>query len=145
MRALVRYNSRNERGTLDWLDPDVAREVEVVLGDLRDVESVARAIDGHATSSSTSRAQIAIPYSYVNPRDFFETNVARHAQRRRGARCAPASRRVVHTSTSEVYGTARIVPIDRGAPARAAVAVRGEQGRRRQADGLATTARSTCR
>ena len=44
--ALVRYNSRNERGTLDWISPDVASEVKVVLGELRDVESVSRAVQG---------------------------------------------------------------------------------------------------
>ena len=72
--ALVRYNSRNERGTLDWIAPDVASEVEAVAGELRDIESVTRAIKG-AEIVLHLGAQIAIPYSYVNPRDFFEVNV----------------------------------------------------------------------
>jgi NAD dependent epimerase/dehydratase len=109
VRALCRYNSRNERGTLDWLDPEVTGDVEVVLGELRDVESVSAAVAGADTVFHLG-AQIAIPYSYVNPRDFFEVNVLGTLN------VAVASlrhevRRVVHTSTSEVYGTAQTVPI----------------------------------
>jgi NAD dependent epimerase/dehydratase len=109
VRALVHYNSRNERGTLDWLAPELTREVDVVLGDLRDVESVQQAAEGADTILHLG-AQIAIPYSFVNPRDFFETNVlgtlnVAQAALRGGAR------RVIHTSTSEVYGSARTVPI----------------------------------
>src|SRR5919205_737597 len=74
VRAFCRYNSRNERGTLDWLDPEVTADVDVVLGDLRDVESVQQAAEGVDTIFHLG-AQIAIPYSFVNPRDFFETNV----------------------------------------------------------------------
>jgi NAD dependent epimerase/dehydratase len=109
VRALVHYNSRNERGTLDWLEPEITADVDVVLGDLRDVESVQQAAEGADTVLHLG-AQIAIPYSFVNPRDFFETNVlgtlnVAQAALRGGAR------RVIHTSTSEVYGSARTVPI----------------------------------
>jgi len=109
VRALVHYNSRNERGTLDWLEPEVIADVDVVLGDLRDVESVQQAAE-RADTILHLGAQIAIPYSFVNPRDFFETNVlgtlnVAQAALRGGAR------RVIHTSTSEVYGSARTVPI----------------------------------
>jgi len=109
VRALVHYNSRNERGTLDWLEPEVTADVDAVLGDLRDVESVQQAAEGADTILHLG-AQIAIPYSFVNPRDFFETNVlgtlnVAQAALRGGAR------RVIHTSTSEVYGSARTVPI----------------------------------
>jgi uncharacterized protein YbjT (DUF2867 family) len=45
VRAMCRYNSRNERGTLDWIEAEVTSEVEVVLGELRDVESVAAAVE----------------------------------------------------------------------------------------------------
>jgi NAD dependent epimerase/dehydratase len=109
VRAFVRYNSRNERGTLDWLDPELIRDVEVVLGDLRDVESVEQAANGTETIFHLA-AQIAIPYSFVNPRDFFETNALGTLNVAQAARRAGATR-VVHTSTSEVYGTARTVPI----------------------------------
>jgi len=109
VRAFCRYNSRNERGTLDWVDPNVVAEVEVVLGELRDVESVGAAVEGTEVVLHLN-AQIAIPYSYVNPRDFFEVNVlgslnVAQAGVRHGVQ------RIVHTSTSEVYGSARSVPI----------------------------------
>jgi dTDP-glucose 4,6-dehydratase len=114
VRALCRYNSRNERGTLDWIDESVTAEVDVVLGDLRDVESVEQAVAGTEVVLHLG-AQIAIPYSYLNARDFFETNVlgslnVAQAALRHGVR------RVVHTSTSEVYGTAQTVPITEDHP-----------------------------
>src|ERR1039458_3891813 len=74
VRGFLRYNSRGDRGTLDWFEPEIVQGVEALLGDLRDVESVGRAIKG-AELVFHLGAQIAIPYSYVNPRDFFETNV----------------------------------------------------------------------
>lgn len=114
VRAVVRYNSRNERGTLDWLDEAVVSEVDVQLGEVRDIESVERAVEGTEVVFHLA-AQIAIPYSYVNARDYFETNVlgslnVAQAALRHGVR------RVVHTSTSEVYGTAQTVPITEDHP-----------------------------
>ena len=114
VRAMCRYNSRNDRGTLDWLEPEVVAEVEVVPGELRDVESVAAAVDGTEVVLHLG-AQIAIPYSYVNPRDFVEVNAlgtlnVAQAALRHGVQ------RVVHTSTSEVYGTAQTVPITEAHP-----------------------------
>src|SRR5215207_11609316 len=114
VRALCRYNSRNERGALDWIDQAVLRDVDVVLGDLRDLESVDRATAGVEIVLHLG-AQIAIPYSYVNARDFFETNVlgslnVAQAALRHGVR------RVVHTSTSEVYGSAQTVPMTEDHP-----------------------------
>lgn len=107
--ALVRYNSRNERGTLDWIARDVASEVEAVPGELRDIESVSRAVVG-AEIVLHLGAQIAIPYSYVNPRDFFEVNVLGSLNVAQAC-LAAGVQRVVHTSTSEVYGSAQQVPI----------------------------------
>jgi NAD dependent epimerase/dehydratase len=114
VRAMCRYNSRNERGTLDWLEPNVVAEVEVVLGELRDLESVAGAIEGSEVVLHLG-AQIAIPYSYANPRDFLEVNVlgtlnVAQAALRHGVQ------RIVHTSTSEVYGTAQSIPITEAHP-----------------------------
>jgi NAD dependent epimerase/dehydratase len=114
VRALCRYNSRNERGTLDWLDPNAMVEVEVILGELRDLESVSGAVEGMEIVLHLG-AQIAIPYSYVNPRDFVEVNVlgtmnVAQAALRHGVQ------RIVHTSTSEVYGTAQSVPITESHP-----------------------------
>jgi NAD dependent epimerase/dehydratase len=112
--ALVRYNSRNDRGTLDWIDPAVAAEVEVVLGELRDVESVSRAVRGAEVVLHLG-AQIAIPYSYVNPRDFFEVNILGTLNVAQACLTAGVER-VVHTSTSEVYGSAQQVPITEAHP-----------------------------
>jgi NAD dependent epimerase/dehydratase len=109
VRAFVRYNSRNDRGTLDWLDAEVVSELDVVLGDLRDVESVSTAVEGVEVVMHLG-AQIAIPYSYVNPRDFFETNVLGTLNVGQAALRWGVDR-LVHTSTSEVYGTAQTVPI----------------------------------
>lgn len=114
VRALVRYNSRNERGTLDWISPEVAAEVEAVAGELRDIESVTRAVEGREIVLHLG-AQIAIPYSYVNPRDFFEVNVL-GALNVAQACLAAGVQRIVHTSTSEVYGSAQQVPITEAHP-----------------------------
>ncbi len=114
VRGLIRYTSRGDRGALAWLDENVSEAVEIVLGDVRDAESVA------AASKDTDvvmhlAAQIAIPYSYVNPRDFFETNVLGTFNVARAALDNGVGR-VVHTSTSEVYGTAQTVPITEDHP-----------------------------
>ena len=109
VRALCRYNSRNERGTLDWLAPEVTADVEVILGELRDVESVSDAVAGMDVVIHLG-AQIAIPYSYVNPRDFIEVNVLGTLNVAEAARRHSVAR-VVHTSTSEVYGSAQTVPM----------------------------------
>ncbi|MGZ4271960.1 MAG: SDR family NAD(P)-dependent oxidoreductase [Solirubrobacteraceae bacterium] len=114
VRAMCHYNARNDWGALDWLDPEVTAEVEVVLGELRDIESVSDAVEGAEVVLHLG-ANIAIPYSYVNPRDFFEVNVlgtlnVAQAALRHGVR------RVVHTSTSEVYGSAQSVPITEAHP-----------------------------
>jgi NAD dependent epimerase/dehydratase len=109
VRAFVRYTSRGDRGALDWLEPAVTGEMEVVRGDLRDIESVAAAVRGTEVVFHLG-AQIAIPYSYANPRDFFETNVLGSLNVAQATLEADVAR-VVHTSTSEVYGTAQQVPI----------------------------------
>jgi NAD dependent epimerase/dehydratase len=109
VRALCRYNSRNEHGALDWLDPEVRGELDVQLGELRDLESVSRAVEGVEVVFHLA-AQIAIPYSYVNARDYLETNVLGSLNVAQAA-LQHGVERVVHTSTSEVYGTAQTVPI----------------------------------
>jgi nucleoside-diphosphate-sugar epimerase len=114
VRAYVHYNSRNERGALELLQPETAAAVDVVLGELRDVESVAGACDGMEIVMHLG-AHVGIPYSYVNPRDFFEVNTLGTLN------VAQAALRhdvelVVHTSTSEVYGSAQTVPITEGHP-----------------------------
>jgi NAD dependent epimerase/dehydratase len=114
VRAFIRYNSRNDWGALDWLPADVKGEVEVILGDIRDVESVSRALEG-ADDVCHLAAQIAIPYSYRNPRDFFVTNVEGSLNVAQAALSAEV-RHIIHTSTSEVYGSAQFVPITEDHP-----------------------------
>lgn len=114
VRAFCRYNSRNDRGTLDWLTPEIQREIDVVMGDLRDVESVSTAVAGAEVVFHLG-AQIAIPYSYVNARDYLETNVLGTLNVAQAA-LQHDVRRLVHTSTSEVYGTAQTTPITESHP-----------------------------
>ena len=114
VRAFVRYTSRSDAGTLGWFDPAILPDVELMLGDLRDIESVAQATE-HIDVVFHLGAQIAIPYSYVNPRDFFETNVLGSLNLAQAA-LDNEVRQVVHVSSSEVYGSARHVPITEDHP-----------------------------
>jgi NAD dependent epimerase/dehydratase len=107
VRALVQYNSL---GTWGWLDESAAKDsVDVVLGDVRDSDSARSAAAGVDTVFHLA-ALIAIPYSYEAPRSYVETNVLGTVNILRAAQAGGADL-VVHTSTSEVYGTAQSVPI----------------------------------
>jgi NAD dependent epimerase/dehydratase len=109
VRAFVHYNSRDTRGTLDWLEPEAVAGAEVVLGELRDVESVTSACKDIDVVLHLG-AHVGIPYSYVNPRDFFEVNALGTLNVAQAA-LQHGVELVVHTSTSEVYGSARSIPI----------------------------------
>jgi NAD dependent epimerase/dehydratase len=114
VRAFVRYNSRNDYGWLDSFEPEVSSGVEIFRGDLENPEAVAAAISGCEVVFHLG-ALIPIPYSYRHPREFVTANVVGTLNVLEAARrLAPA--RVVHTSTSEVYGTPRRVPIDEEHP-----------------------------
>ncbi len=115
VRAFVRYNGRDDRGHLDRLDADVRGALEVVRGDLKDSEAVRGAVRGRSWVLHLG-ALIAIPYSYENPLDVVQTNVLGTAHVLDACRDSDALERVVLTSTSEVYGTARYVPIDEAHP-----------------------------
>lgn len=114
VRAFVRYNSRNDRGLLEALPEQKLAEVEVIAGDLRDVDAVRRAAQGSVVIFHLG-SLVAIPYSYVHPRETIETNLMGALNVMSAARESGAER-VIHTSTSEVYGTARYVPIDEKHP-----------------------------
>ena len=114
VRAMVLYNSFNDWGWLETLPADVMANVEVVLGDVRDSGSVL----GFCRDAEVVyhlAALIAIPYSYQAPRSYLDTNAAGTLNVLEAARTLGTSR-VVHTSTSEVYGTARTVPISEEHP-----------------------------
>ena len=114
VKAMVLYNSFNSWGWLESLSPEVMAHVDVHLGDIRDVESV-RALVEDADIVYHLAALIAIPYSYRAPRSYVDTNVLGTLNVLEAARQL-GTRRVVHTSTSEVYGTARTVPINEDHP-----------------------------
>lgn len=114
VRAFVRYNSRNDYGMLKLISSDVFSKFEIMQGDLRDNEAVRNAVKGVDTVFHLG-ALIAIPYSYVNPREVIDVNIMGTLNVLMAARDF-GTRRVVHTSTSEVYGTAQYVPIDEKHP-----------------------------
>lgn len=114
VRVLCRYNSRADRGTIDWFARAQTDGIEVAFGDLRDPESVQRTIAGTEIVFHLG-AQIAIPYSFVNPRDFVQTNVVGALNVAQAALHSDVQR-VVHVSTSEVYGQAETMPITEAHP-----------------------------
>jgi len=117
VRALVLYNSFGSWGWLDTLDPEILDQVDVVLGDVRDQACTAELAAGVHTLYHLA-ALIAIPYSYRAPRSYVDTNVIGTLNVLDAARAAGVIR-LVHTSTSETYGTARTVPITETHPLQA--------------------------
>jgi dTDP-glucose 4,6-dehydratase len=115
VRALVRYNGRDDRGHLDDLPADIQAEIDVHRGDLKDPEATRSAVAGQAWVLHLG-ALIAIPYSYRNPHDVVQTNVVGTAHILDACRLSPSLERLVLTSSSEVYGTAQYVPIDEKHP-----------------------------
>ena len=114
VRAFVRYNSRNDRGMLELLPKEVLSSVDVVFGDLRDPYAVRGACESVQIVFHLG-ALIAIPYSYLRPREVVETNVMGTLNVLMAAREARVQR-IVHTSSSEVYGTAQYTPIEENHP-----------------------------
>jgi UDP-glucose 4-epimerase len=117
VRALVQYNSFGSWGWLDTVDDEVRDQIEVVAGDVRDAGSV-RSLLTDIDVACHLAALIAIPYSYLAPASYLDTNAGGTLNVLEAARALGTSR-VVHTSTSEVYGTARTVPISEEHPLQA--------------------------
>src|SRR5512136_2836669 len=114
VRAFVHYNSRSDWGMLEDLDRKMLRRIEIVAGDLRDAEAVRRVVKGCHRVYHLG-ALIGIPYSYLNPADVVQTNVMGTLHVLQA--CVDSGvDRLVQTSTSEVYGTARYVPMDEDHP-----------------------------
>jgi dTDP-glucose 4,6-dehydratase len=109
VRAFALYNSFNSWGWLDHCDPDVKGQFEVFTGDIRDPHGVKQAMKGCDVVLHLA-ALIAIPYSYHSPDTYVDTNVKGTLNVLQAAR-ELGIKRLIHTSTSEVYGTARFVPI----------------------------------
>ena len=114
VRAFVLYNSFNSWGWLDHCGEDVKDKFEVFAGDIRDPNGVRTAMKG-CDAVLHLAALIAIPYSYHSPDTYVDTNIKGTLNIVQAARDLGVSK-VVHTSTSEVYGTARFVPITEDHP-----------------------------
>jgi dTDP-glucose 4,6-dehydratase len=114
VRALVRYNSRGDIGLLSHLPDEARKEIEIIGGDIRDSSAILKAAENVEVVFHLG-ALISIPYSYLHPREVAESNfigtlnVLMACQQNKVAR-------MIHTSTSEVYGTARYAPIDEAHP-----------------------------
>ena len=113
MLAFVRYTSRPEPGLLKYIPKHVFDQLEIIRGDLRDFSAIEQAAKGVDTVFHMG-ALISIPYSYVHPVETVQTNVIGTMNILEA--CRKTGAKLVHTSTSEVYGTALRVPIDEDHP-----------------------------
>jgi NAD dependent epimerase/dehydratase len=112
--AFVHYNARSDEGNLAHLEPSLRQSIDIVFGDVRDSFMIHRTVRGHDIIFHLA-ALIGIPYSYHAPQSYVDTNIHGTLNVVQAALEAGAGR-VVHTSTSEVYGTAQYVPIDENHP-----------------------------
>lgn len=114
VKAFCFYNSFGSWGWLDSLEPAVKNEIEVFMGDIRDPNGVRTAMEGQDIVYHLA-ALIAIPFSYHSPDSYVDTNIKGTLNLLNAARQV-GTRRLLITSTSEVYGTAQYVPIDEHHP-----------------------------
>jgi len=114
IRAFVYYNSFNSWGWLDSLPKEKLNQIDVFAGDIRDPNGVRKAMQGMDMVFHLA-ALIAIPFSYHSPDSYVDTNIKGTLNVLQAARDAGCER-VLVTSTSEVYGTAKYVPIDENHP-----------------------------
>ena len=114
VKAFVQYNSFGTWGWIDSLPKEIKQQIEIFSGDIRDPYGVKRALEG-CDAVLHLAALIAIPYSYHSPDTYIDTNIKGTLNVLQAARELEIEK-VVHTSTSEVYGTAKYVPIDEDHP-----------------------------
>jgi NAD dependent epimerase/dehydratase len=114
VRALARYNGRSDLGNLKYIDRTTAANLEVVLGDVTDPFFIRDVVAGCDIVFHLA-ALIGIPYSYVAPASYIATNIGGTVNILEACRHASV-KRVIVTSTSEVYGTAKYTPIDESHP-----------------------------
>ena len=112
VKAFIKYNSKNLWGWLEY--SDIKNEIEVISGDIRDYDSVIKAIKNIDIVFHLA-ALISIPYSYVSPLAYIRTNIE-GTYNILQASLEKGIKKILHTSTSEVYGTAQYVPIDEKHP-----------------------------
>ncbi|AEB75798.1 NAD-dependent 4,6-dehydratase LegB [Clostridium botulinum] len=113
--ALVQYNSFNNWGWIDTFDKNVKDNIKVITGDVREYDNVKRMVSGQEVVMHLA-ALIAIPYSYLSPMAYVRTNVEGTTNILEACREEENIEKIVHTSTSETYGTALYVPIDEKHP-----------------------------
>lgn len=114
VKAFCYYNSFGKWGWIDTLDPHIKNEIEVFMGDIRDPYGVRTAMQGQDIVYHLA-ALIAIPFSYHSPDSYVDTNIKGTLNVLNAARDV-GTKRLLVTSTSEVYGTAQYVPIDEKHP-----------------------------
>ncbi len=114
VKAFCFYNSNNSWGWLDTINDDVKKNLDVFLGDIRDPYSVKEAMKGCDIVYHLA-ALIGIPYSYVSPASYIDTNIHGTLNIVQSARDLDLQK-VIHTSTSETYGSAQYVPINENHP-----------------------------
>lgn len=115
VRALTYYNSWNEKGWLKDVDPEILGSIEWFNGDIRDAERIRQGVENCDYVFHLS-SLIAIPYSYDAPRSYVDTNVTGALNVLQACRESDALTRLLHVSTSEVYGSAQQVPISEKHP-----------------------------
>ncbi len=114
VRAFIRYTSRGDLGLLRFLPKDRLTEVDIMAGDLRDAHAIQQCVNDIEVVFHLG-ALISIPYSYLHPDEVVQTNILGTLNILQACRAA-GTERLVCTSTSEVYGTARYAPIDEDHP-----------------------------
>ncbi len=109
VKAFCLYNSFNDIGWLKTIDPIILKNIDIIMGDIRDFDSIKTATK-NVDAIFHLAALIAIPYSYRAPESYIDTNIKGTLNVLRSA-LDHNIKQVIHTSTSEVYGTAQFVPI----------------------------------
>lgn len=109
VRAFVHYNSFNRWGWLDYIEKGIRDSIDIFIGDIRDPYGVKKAVKGCDIIFHLA-ALIGIPYSYYSPESYVDTNIKGTLNILQAAK-ELGIERVIHTSTSEVYGTAQFIPI----------------------------------
>ena len=114
VRAFVHYNSFNRWGWLDYIEKNIRDSIDVFTGDIRDLYGVKKAVKGCEIIFHLA-ALIGIPYSYYSPESYVDTNIKGTLNILQAAKELEVEK-IIHTSTSEVYGTAQFIPISEKHP-----------------------------
>ena len=114
LTCLVQYNSFNSWGWLEKVDKKVKNNINVITGDIRDDNLINKTIKKFDVIINLA-ALIGIPYSYRAPKSYFDTNVNGILNILNASKISNI-KKIIHTSTSEVYGTAKYIPIDEKHP-----------------------------